>query len=132
MEHLPTEGVVTRMPRALLRIEGAVLLVLALYLYAEYGSSWWLFVALVLAPDLGMLGYLAGERIGAMTYNLAHTYLGPGIVLIVGLVVGDAEVYSIAVIWFAHIGVDRALGYGLKYEDGFAHTHLGLIGRREP
>ena len=124
-------GVVAGPPRILLRIEGAVLLAVSLFMYFRYGESWWLFALLLLTPDLGMLGYLADTRIGASTYNLFHTYLGPAVLLIVGIASDSPAVYSIAFIWFAHIGLDRALGYGLKYGDGFKHTHLGMIGHGE-
>jgi hypothetical protein len=86
-----------------------------------------LFVLLLLAPDLGMLGYFVDARIGGFTYNLFHTHLRPAVLLIVGIATDSAGVYSIAFIWFAHIGLDRALGYGLKYSDGFKNTHLGMI-----
>jgi hypothetical protein len=118
-------------PRTLLRIEGAVLLAVAVFLYARYGASWWLFALLLFAPDVGMLGYLANTRIGAATYNLFHMYLGPALLLVVGITADRSAITPIAIIWFAHIGLDRALGYGLKYGDGFTHTHLGTIGRPE-
>jgi hypothetical protein len=130
MERTVPHGVVTGMPQLLLRTEGAVLLAVSTYIYAEYGRSWLLFALLLLAPDIGMLGYLADTRVGAVTYNLLHTYLGPGILLVVGVAADSSLTYSIAFIWFAHIGLDRALGYGMKYPDAFTHTHLGLIGRR--
>ncbi len=106
-----------------------MLLALSVFAYARYGSSWWLFALLLLAPDVGALGYLAGSRIGAWSYNALHTYLGPAAVVAIGVVGGSAVVLSIGFIWFAHIGMDRALGYGLKYDDAFGHTHLGYIGR---
>ena len=130
-EKRPVSGVVTDSPQVFLRIEGAVLLAVSLFLYARYGQTWWLFALLLLAPDVGMLGYLADTRVGATTYNLFHTYLGPAILLIVGIAADRLATYSIAFIWFAHIGLDRVLGYGLKYRDGFKHTHLGVIGRAE-
>lgn len=123
------DGVVGGAPRVLLRLEGAVLLGLSVFAYARYGSSWWLFALLLLAPDVGALGYLAGSRIGASTYNALHTYVGPAALVAIGAIDGSAVVLSIGFIWFAHIGMDRALGYGLKYEDAFGHTHLGYIGR---
>jgi hypothetical protein len=91
------------------------------------GYPWWLFVALVLAPDLAMLGYLAGPRPGALAYDALHTYLLP-----VGLgaagVIADSEVArQVALVWMTHVGVDRALGYGLKYPSGFKDTHLQRI-----
>ncbi len=131
MDRTVTHGVVTGTVRLLLRTEGAVLLAVSTYIYAEYGRSWILFAVLILAPDIGMLGYLADTRVGAVTYNLVHTYLGPGVLLVVGVAVDSSLTYSIALIWLAHIGLDRALGYGLKYPDAFTHTHLGTIGRRE-
>jgi len=131
MERARIDGVVTGTVRLLLRSEGAVLLAVSTYVYGEYGRSWLLFAVLLLAPDIGMVGYLADTRVGAVAYNLLHTYLGPGILLIVGVAADSSLTYSIAFIWFAHIGLDRALGYGLKYPDAFGHTHLGTIGRRE-
>lgn len=122
-------GVVTDLPRVLLRTEGIVLLAVSVFMYSRYGDEWWLFALVLLAPDIGMLGYLADTRVGAATYNLFHTYLGPAILLVGGIVAESPNTYSIAIVWFAHIGLDRALGYGLKYGDGFNHTHLGFIGR---
>jgi uncharacterized protein DUF4260 len=124
-------GIVKGSPRFILRIEGTALLAVSLFMYARYGQTWWLFALFVLAPDLGMLGYLADSRVGATTYNLFHSYLVPAVVLIVGVATKSPETYAVALIWFAHIGFDRALGYGLKYGDDFKHTHLGMIGRAE-
>src|SRR4029077_4604434 len=75
------DGIVRAGPRMFLRAEGAVLLALAVFGYARYGSSWWLFLVLLLAPDVSAVGYLAGSRLGAATYNAAHTYLGPAVLL---------------------------------------------------
>ena len=118
-------------PRVLLRIEGAVLFAVSVFLYVRYGASWWVFALLLFAPDVGMLGYLANTRIGATTYNLFHTYVFPAVLVISGVAADRPALYSIGLIWFAHIGLDRALGYGLKYGDAFTHTHLGTIGRAE-
>ena len=117
------------MPRVLLRVEGAVLLGMALFAYARYGGSWWLFALLLLVPDVGAFGYLAGTRIGAMTYNAVHTYVGPAVMVVLGTLSGSTILLSIGFIWFAHIGMDRAVGYGLKYSDAFGHTHLGMVGK---
>ncbi len=132
MSTAPNTGIVIGPPRLILRIEGAALLAVSLFMYARYGQTWWLFALLILAPDLGMLGYFADSRIGATTYNLFHSYLIPAVVLIVGVATKSPGTYAVALIWFAHIGFDRALGYGLKYGDDFKHTHLGMIGRAEP
>jgi Domain of unknown function (DUF4260) len=116
-------------PRALLRIEGAFILAIAIVLYWRLGESWWLFAILLLAPDLSFLGYLAGARVGAVAYNLLHTIAGPVALALAGLFVPYEPAMAIALIWLAHCGFDRALGYGLKYEAGFGFTHLGGIGR---
>ena len=116
-------------PIALQRLEGGMLLALSLLLFWKYSGAWLLYAVLILAPDLLMLGYLRGPRAGAAVYNLGHTWLLPGLLGIVALLVGASAAGSIALIWFGHIGVDRLLGYGLKLPGGFQETHLGRIGR---
>ncbi len=125
-----TAGAVTGLPLLLLRLEGAALLVASVYLYAEFGRSWLLFALLRFGPDVGMLGYLADTKIGAVAYDVFHTLVGPTALLVVGVATDATAATAVAIIWFAHIGLDRALGYGLKYADGFQHTHLGTIDRR--
>ena len=113
-----------RLPRLLLGAEGVAVAAaaIALYFYADY--PWWLLVALALAPDVSMAGYLAGPRIGAACYDAVHTYVVPVALGATG-VIADADVaIQIALIWLTHIGVDRALGYGLKYPSGFKDTDL--------
>lgn len=114
----------------LLRLEGLAVAVISALLYARTGTSWWLFAALWLAPDLSMLGYLAGPCRGARVYNAFHTYLLPGLLAIVALALHSHGLLPVALIWANHIGVDRMLGYGLKYGDGFGYTHLGRVGKR--
>jgi hypothetical protein len=116
-------------PVALQRLEGGVLLALSLLVYWKFGAPWLLFVLLILAPDLFMLGYLRGPRIGAAAYNLGHTWLLPGILAAVGVLGGLQLAVDVALIWLGHIGVDRLLGYGLKQPTAFRDTHLGRIGR---
>ena len=116
-------------PIALQRLEGGMLLLLSLLLFWKYSGAWLLYALLILAPDLFMLGYLRGPRAGAAVYNLGHTWLLPGLLGIIGLVVGASAAGSIALIWLGHIGVDRLLGYGLKLPAAFQDTHLGRIGR---
>ena len=113
------------------------MLVLAATYFGVSGGGWALFALLFFAPDLSFLAYLAGPRVGAIAYNLAHTYASPATLLIVALVLsrrpGEQPVAITAavlsVIWVAHIGFDRTLGYGLKYPVAFEETHLGRIGR---
>lgn len=113
----------------LLRLEGAALAVVSFFAYYWFGQSWWLFAILLLAPDLSMLGYLAGPRVGAWAYNAAHVTISPLVLAVAGYAFASPVVTAIAIIWLAHIGLDRALGYGLKRESGFRDTHLGRIGR---
>lgn len=111
-----------------LRAEGLFEAVLGLAGYAAVGESWWLFAALILLPDVSMLGYLAGPRVGAALYNSVHTTIGPCILATVSLVLGVKLGLAVACIWIVHIGADRLLAYGLKSFRGFKHTHLGEIG----
>lgn len=111
-------------PGAALRLEGLCLLVTAVALYGRTDASWWLFAALFLVPDLGMLGYLAGVRVGALTYNLTHMLSQPLLLGLASLLTGSATGLAVALVWAAHIGMDRALGYGLKYPTNFRDTHL--------
>ncbi|WP_173933759.1 DUF4260 domain-containing protein [Chelativorans sp. Marseille-P2723] len=112
----------------LLRIENAALLLVMLTLYQLSGASWWIFLLLILAPDLSMLGYLRGPRLGAWCYNALHSWIAPVLVFLAGLVANSPLAMQIAIIMGAHIAADRMLGYGLKHERGFRHTHLGSIG----
>lgn len=122
-----TNGAVTDGPRLWLRLEGLAALVVATSLYARGDHSWLQFALLFLAPDLSFAAYLAGTRIGALAYNLLHSYVGPLGLAAVSLAADRSP--AIALIWIAHIGFDRVLGYGLKYPTAFADTHLGRIGR---
>lgn len=123
---------VSGIPRLLLRIEGLVVLLLSLHFYNELDGSWLWFLLLFLVPDLSFLGYLAGSMTGAMVYNIAHTYISPAILAALGFMLEQPELYPLALIWTAHIGLDRLIGYGLKYPTGFRDTHLGKIGSGEP
>jgi len=115
---------------SLLRLEGAAVLAAAVAVYAFVGGSWLLFALLLLAPDLAMIAYRFGPVAGAAAYNAAHTYLAPAALGAAGLALGAPAMQALALIWVAHIGLDRALGYGLKHATGFGDTHLGRIGRR--
>jgi hypothetical protein len=123
-----TRGLPDRLPRVLLHAEGGAvaLAAVALYFYADY--PWWLLVVLILAPDLSLAGYLAGQRVGAATYNAVHTYVPPVVLGAVGVIAGADVAVQLALIWMAHIGVDRAVGYGLKYRTSFKETHLQRVG----
>ena len=115
-------------PAVLLRTEGVALLALSVLLYWVNGESWLLFGALLLAPDLSMLGYLAGPKVGAAIYNAFHTYAMPAVVGALGMIFASPLAIAVALIWLAHIGVDRTVGYGLKYPTSFKDTHLERVG----
>jgi hypothetical protein len=113
----------------LIRIEEAVMLMLAVYLKTHLSFDWWLYWALFLAPDIGMIGYLVNARVGAFTYNLLH-HKGVAIILfLAGVYFGNEGLQFAGLLLFGHSSFDRMLGYGLKYADSFKNTHLGLIGR---
>lgn len=114
--------------RLLQRLEGGVIAALGVIAYAWLGQSWLIFAVLLLVPDLAMLGYLRSTAMGTLTYNLAHTYVAPALLALLGLAVGPLA-FGLAAIWTVHIGADRLLGYGLKLPSGFEHTHLGPIGK---
>jgi hypothetical protein len=114
-------------PGALLRIEGAAVFLLVVFVYGRMGSSWLLFVLLFLAPDVSMLGYLAGPRTGASIYNLIHTYSLSVILFFLGVAGKTPLLLPLSLILFAHIAMDRLLGFGLKYPSGFKETHLEKV-----
>jgi uncharacterized protein DUF4260 len=124
------QGFVTGNVRLLLRLEGVAAFAAAVAFYAQAGFSWPAFALFFLAPDLAMLAHFVGPRAGAIAYNLAHTYVLAAALTLAGFFGGVPALAAAGLIWIAHIGFDRALGYGLKYSSGFGDTHLGRIGRR--
>ena len=115
------------LPRLLLRAEGLALAAAALVVYFHLDYGWVLLLVLALAPDLSALGYLAGVRVGAASYNLAHTEVWPAALIVAGVLADSQTLVQLALIWLVHIGVDRALGYGLKYPTRFDDTHLQRV-----
>lgn len=121
-------GFVNAGPKLLLRLEGLALLVAAVVGFRALGGTWGFFAAAFLVPDLSMLGYLGGAKFGAAAYNAGHSLLGPLLLAGVALLGGSTLAWLCTLIWVAHIGFDRAAGYGLKYASAFGHTHLGRVG----
>lgn len=111
-------------PRQFLRIEGLAVFAVSLALYLDLGGPLWLLAVLALAPDLAMIGYLAGPRVGSHSYNVVHTYAVPLALGAFGVWTGTRLATLVALVWAGHIGADRLVGYGLKYESGFKDTHL--------
>jgi hypothetical protein len=123
-------GGTTGKVRTVLRVEGLCVLAASALAYSKFGAGWGVFFACFLLPDLSFFGYLAGPRVGAFAYNAAHSYIGALVCLALSLLWPSQLPPAAGLIWCAHIGFDRALGYGLKYSQGFGYTHLGLIGRQ--
>jgi hypothetical protein len=114
--------------RNLLKLEEAAIFLLTVYVFSTLDFAWWWFPALLLIPDIGMIGYLINPKIGAFFYNLFHHRLVAAAVTFYGLALGNEYWILAGIILFAHISFDRIMGYGLKFNDGFNHTHLGGIG----
>lgn len=114
-------------PASLLRAEGAMLLIAATTLYWKEDGSWLLFAVAFFLPDLSMVGYLEGNRIGAATYNAVHSLVLPVAMTVIGIVTNGSLLTAAALIWLAHIGFDRMVGYGLTHAEGFKETHLARI-----
>ncbi|MEO8462514.1 MAG: DUF4260 domain-containing protein [Chloroflexota bacterium] len=116
--------------RRWLRAEGIAALIGGFAAWVALGAPWPVFFALLLVPDVSMVGYLADRHLGAISYNIGHNWAVGGLVLGLGLVLAVPALTLAGVILVAHTGMDRALGYGLKYPTSFQDTHLGRIGRR--
>lgn len=101
--------------------------VAAIFAYGKLGGFWGTFALLFLAPDVSMVGYAAGKQVGAWCYNAAHTYLAPALLAAVIYATDHRSLLYLPVIWVAHIGFDRLLGYGLKYPTAFKDTHLHRV-----
>jgi hypothetical protein len=114
-------------PALLLHAEGGAIFAMSLFFYQHNHGGWGLFALLFLAPDLFMMGYLVNTRVGTALYNLVHTLTGPCLLLAVGLLIAQPLAISLALIWTAHIGFDRMLGFGLKYPTHFKDTHLQRV-----
>jgi hypothetical protein len=122
------DGAVLGAPRRWLRVEGATLLAGSLVAYSTTDRAWWLVPLTLLLPDLTMIGYLGGTRLGASLYNLGHSTPLPAAVVAIGWWQDRSLLVALGLVWLAHIGLDRLIGYGLKYDDQFQHTHLGRLG----
>jgi hypothetical protein len=123
---LRSDAILVR-PWILLRIEEVALLAVTLFAYQHLRYSWLLFAILFLSPDLSMVGFLANPRLGAALYNLVHTLSLPFALLLTAYLMHWQFAPALALIWIAHIAMDRLLGYGLKYPTFFKDTHLQHI-----
>ncbi len=124
------EGFVAGRPRLWLRLDGGVLFVTSVILFALTHQHWWIYPALLFVPDIFMIGYVRNTTIGAFLYNAGHSYLLPSLTILLGW--HHPLTLAIGLIWLGHVGWDRLFGYGLKYDSGFKHTHLGDLFKEKP
>lgn len=115
------------MLRTMLRLEGVIFFLLGLIVYLQLGGNLWFFILFLLLPDLSMAGYLKDKRLGALLYNLVHNYVTCAVLFVLGLAFGSNVLGLAGVVLFCHVGMDRALGFGLKYPTNFKDTHLQKI-----
>ena len=116
--------------KRLLKLEEFGLFVLSIVLFSQLPFAWWIYLLLLLAPDLGMIGYPLGPRVGGVTYNTTHHKGLAAVLYSIGILSSIPVLALIEVIMLGHSSIDRVLGFGLKYGDSFQHTHLGWIGSR--
>ena len=115
--------------RIILRLEGLLVFIAATVAYHEFDPFWSQYFWLFFLPDISFLGYLAGKKWGALSYNSLHSYMVPLVIFVASYMQDIPYALPFLLIWVAHIGFDRAMGYGLKYSTGFSNTHLGTIGK---
>lgn len=117
------------MMKLLLKLEDFAELLLAIFVFSYLNFTWWWFPALLLLPDLSMIGYAVNTKVGAALYNFFH-HKGLGIAVgIAGFITGNQQLLLTGTILFGHAAMDRCFGYGLKYPNSFKNTHLGEIGK---
>ncbi|HWL22369.1 MAG TPA: DUF4260 domain-containing protein [Ureibacillus sp.] len=115
------------MIKSFIKIEGLVVFLASIYLYYSHHFSWLLFLILLLVPDISMVGYFINKKVGANIYNVFHSYSIPIVLYVIGMMVSVQTLVMVSLIWIAHIGMDRLLGYGLKYDSDFKDTHIQRI-----
>ncbi|MCA1010647.1 DUF4260 domain-containing protein [Halobacillus halophilus] len=115
------------MNKLILHIEGLAVLLVSVFTYSLLDFPWWMFFVFLLAPDISMLGYMINNIAGAITYNIFHSYILPLLISVVSVLILNDLLLTLSIIWCAHIGMDRLLGYGLKYKTKFQDTHLQRV-----
>jgi hypothetical protein len=117
-------------PTMFQRAEAAVVFISAAFAYFYSGFGLLYFILLLFIFDLFMIGYLVNSYVGALLYNVGHSLIIPALLISAYLLNGSSIILGLSLLWIAHIGLDRALGYGLKYGSSFKRTHLGEIGKK--
>ena len=113
--------------RKIISLEYVIAFLVTVFFYWHFDFSFVYFVLFLLLPDISMLGYMVNTKVGALFYNIGHSLVMPAILLVLGFVTVSTPLLMVSIIWLAHIFLDRALGYGLKYEEAFTKTHLQQI-----
>jgi Domain of unknown function (DUF4260) len=112
-----------------IKLEEAALFAFSIHALSSLNADWWWYLLLLLGPDISMLGYLAGNKVGAVCYNFFHHKAVAVIVIIAGLLTPNLLLQLTGIVLFGHSSMDRMFGYGLKTNEGFKYTHLGVIGK---
>ena len=115
--------------KIVIRLEELAMVGLSIYTLARYQADWWWYIILVIGPDISMIGYLGGNKTGAFVYNLFHHKGVAVLIIVAGFILSIEWLVMTGIILFGHSSMDRFFGYGLKMEQGFKYTHLGIIGR---
>lgn len=115
--------------KTVLKLEEAALFILGIFIFNRLSYEWWWFLVLILAPDLSMIGYVFGNKIGAFAYNIFHHKGIALLIYAIGCYLSIESIQLTGIILFSHSAMDRVFGYVLKYEKGFKYTHLGEIGK---
>lgn len=116
--------------KKVLKLEEAAMLILSLYALSLLHVSWWVYLLVLIAPDVSCIGYAAGDKVGAVCYNLFHHKGVAVAIFLTGLILKDEWLQVAGIVLFGHSSMDRMFGYGLKLNEGFKYTHLGMIGRK--
>jgi hypothetical protein len=117
--------------KSILRLEELAIFLFSIFLFDQLHFAWWWFIILILVPDVSMVGYLVNNKAGAFCYNLAHHKGIALAIYVAGYYLHNEALQLAGIILFGHSSMDRMMGYGLKYETGFAFTHLGTIGKNK-
>jgi hypothetical protein len=133
----PLSGSNNTAMKTILKLEELAMALGCLYFLYIFGFQWWWYLLFLLGPDISFLGYLGGNKIGAIVYNIFHHKAIALAFVAIGLFMGDIADVSIAMVllgiglvMFGHSSMDRFFGYGLKTFEGFKYTHLGQIGKK--
>ena len=114
----------------ILKLEEAAMFVFCIYALSLFRAGWWVYLLMVIGPDIGCIGYAIGKKAGAVCYNLFHHKGIAVAIFLAGFILHDEWTQVAGIVLFGHSSMDRMLGYGLKLNEGFRHTHLGVIGNR--